>query len=69
MVVRAQCRTLWQAASNRLLEIRGSQREVTTLADIPLELRYTSKEELAEFRELLDHVGRMLTRLLKRLEA
>jgi len=30
---------------------------------------YISDEELTLFRELLDHVGRMLTRLLKQLEA
>ena len=34
-----------------------------------LGLRHISDEELTLFRELLDHVGRMLTRLLKRLEA
>ena len=48
---------------------RGSLREVETLLEIALGLGYTSEEELATVRELLDHVGRMLTRLLKRLEA
>ena len=33
----------------------------------PSNLGYTSEEELTTIRELLDHVGRMLTRLLKRL--
>jgi len=47
---------------------RGSLREVETLAEIARGLGYITHEELAEFRELLDHVGRMLTRLLKRLE-
>jgi len=44
-------------------------REVETLAEIALGLQYISKEELTDFRELLDHVVRMLTRLLKRPEA
>ena len=48
---------------------RGSLREVETLAEIAHGLEYIRKEELAMFRELLDHVGRMLTRLLKGLEA
>ena len=47
---------------------RGSLREVETLTEIALGLGYLREEELAPFRELLDHVGRMLTRLLKRLE-
>jgi len=37
--------------------------------EIAFGLHYISKEELAEFRELLDHHGRMLTRLLKSLAA
>jgi four helix bundle protein len=48
---------------------RGSLREVETLAEIARGLRYISDEELAVFRELLDYVRRMLTTLLKRLEA
>jgi four helix bundle protein len=48
---------------------RGSLREVETLVEIAFGLQYISNEELAEFRELLDHLGRMLTRLLKRLAA
>ena len=36
------------------------------LAEIAFGLQYINNEELAEFRELLDHVGRMPTRLLKR---
>ena len=44
-------------------------REAETLAEIAHGLEYIRKEELAMFRELLDHVGRMLTRLLKGLEA
>jgi len=48
---------------------RGSLREVETLAEIAHGLGYISTEELAEFRELLDHLGRMLTSLLKRLGA
>ena len=47
---------------------RGSLREVDTLIEIALGLGYINDEELAKVRELLDHVGRMLTRLLKRLE-
>ena len=42
---------------------------VETLAEIAHGLEYIHNEELAMFRELLDHVGRMLTRLLKGLEA
>ena len=48
---------------------RGSLREVETLAEIAFGLDYVSEEELAMFRELLDHGGRMLTRLLKKLNA
>jgi four helix bundle protein len=55
--------------SNHVSMARGSLREVETLAEIAYGLKYIANEELAEFRELLDHVGRMLTRLLKRLEA
>ena len=47
---------------------RGSLREVDTLVEIALGLGYVNEEELANVRELLDHLGRMLTRLLKRLE-
>jgi four helix bundle protein len=47
---------------------RGSLREVDTLMEIALGLGYVNEKELANIRELLDHVGRMLTRLLKRLE-
>ena len=47
---------------------RGSLREVETLAEIAYGLEYIREEELAVFRELVDHVGRMLTRLLKGLE-
>jgi four helix bundle protein len=53
--------------ANHVSIARGSLREVETLAEIARALDYVEKEELAEFRELLDHVGRMLTRLLKRL--
>ena len=48
---------------------RGSLRDVETLVEIARGLTYLSEEELATVRELLDHVGRMLTRLLKQLEA
>lgn len=47
---------------------RGSLREVETLAEIAYGLTYMREEELALFRELPDHVGRMLTRRLKGLE-
>ena len=46
---------------------RGSVREVETLADIAFGLGYITREELVAFHELLDHLGRMLTSLLKRL--
>jgi four helix bundle protein len=55
--------------SNHVSMARGSLREVETLAEIGYGLKHITNEELAEFRELLDHVGRMLSRLLKRLEA
>ena len=47
---------------------RGSLREVDTLIEIALGLGYLKEQELANTSELLDHLGRMLTRLLKRLE-
>jgi four helix bundle protein len=53
---------------NHVSVARGSLREVETLAEIGHGLGYLRREELAEFRELLDHVGRMLTRLIKRLQ-
>ena len=62
-------RTHRREYANHVSIARGSLREVETLAEIAFGLQYTSNEELAEFRELLDHLGRMLTRLLKRLEA
>jgi four helix bundle protein len=62
-------RTHRREYANHVSMARGSLREVETLAEIAFGLQYISNEELAEFRELLDHVGRMLTRLLKRLEA
>ena len=52
--------------ANHVSMARGSLREVETLVEIAFGLQYISEEELAEFRELLDHLGRMLTRLLKR---
>jgi len=55
--------------ANHVSMARGSLREVETLAEIAHGLGYLSTEELAEFRELLDHLGRMLTSLLKRLGA
>jgi len=62
-------RTHRREYANHVSIARGSLREVETLAEIARGLGYITHEELAEFRELLDHVGRMLTRLLKRLEA
>ncbi len=62
-------RTHRREYANHVSMARGSLREVETLAEIARGLEYIRQEELAEFRELLDHVGRMLTRLLKRLEA
>jgi four helix bundle protein len=53
---------------NHVSIARGSLREVETLAEIALGLEYISEEEPAGIRELLDHVGRMLTSLLKRLQ-
>jgi four helix bundle protein len=62
-------RTHRREYANHVSMARGSLREVETLAEIARGLSYISDEELAAFRELLDHVGRMLTSLLKRLEA
>jgi len=53
--------------ANHVSIARGSLREVETLAEIARGPEYISDEELAPLRELLDYVGRMLTRLLKRL--
>lgn len=55
--------------ANHVSIARGSLREVETLIEVARGLRYTSDEELAHLRELLDHVGRMLTSLLKQLRA
>jgi four helix bundle protein len=60
-------RTHRREYAHHLSIARGSLREVETLLEIALGLGYTSEEELTTIRELLDHVGRMLTRLLKRL--
>jgi four helix bundle protein len=46
---------------------RGSLREVQTLTVIARRREYISDEELSQVEELLDHIGRMFTRLLKRL--
>ena len=53
--------------AHRVSMARGSVREVETLADIAFGLGYITREELVAFHELLDHLGRMLTSLLKRL--
>jgi four helix bundle protein len=58
----------WAEYAHHVSIARGSLREVETLAEIAYGLEYIREEELAVFRELLDHVGRMLTRLLKGLE-
>jgi len=55
--------------ANHVSIARGSLREVETLAEIARGLEYISDEELANLRELLDYVGRMLTRLLTRLRS
>jgi len=60
-------RTHRREYAHHLSIARGSLREVETLLEIDLGLGYTSEEELTTIRELLDHVGRMLTRLLKRM--
>jgi four helix bundle protein len=57
-----------RAYANHVSIARGSLRELETLTEISLRLGYVKLDELAEFRELLDYVGRMLTKLLKRLE-
>ena len=62
-------RTHRREYANHISMARGSLREVETLAEIAYGLRYITQEELTEFRELLDHLGRMLTSLLKRLQA
>ena len=42
---------------------RGSLTELETLVDITCRLDYLRADELTSTRELIDHVGRMLTRL------
>jgi four helix bundle protein len=48
---------------------RGSLREVSTLVDLSKRLGYLDNRGAQRSEELIDHVGRMLTRLLKALEA
>jgi four helix bundle protein len=52
-----------------LYTARGSLRELHSHITIGLRLEYVNEEQLARFRELLDHVGRMLTKLIARLES
>jgi four helix bundle protein len=47
----------------------GSLRELETLFEIVAELRYLNGDSLKELRGLCDELGRMLTRLAKRLES
>jgi four helix bundle protein len=46
---------------------RGSLMELATHIEIALRLQYVRENELAVARELIDHTGRMLNRLITRL--
>jgi len=45
----------------------GSLMELETCAELECRLGYASADDVLSLRELLDHVGRMLTRLTRRL--
>ena len=47
----------------------GSLRELETLFEITTQLKYVDEKSLEGVRELCDQLGRMLTRLTKRLES
>ena len=47
----------------------GSLRELETLLEITIALNYLDEKSLKEVRGLCDELGRMLTRLAKRLES
>lgn len=46
---------------------RGSLMELGTHIEIALRLHYVHEDDLTSFRELLDHAGRKLSRLIARL--
>jgi four helix bundle protein len=46
---------------------RGSLREVDTLVEFARRRSYLTNAQFADFAELMDHVGRMLTKLLRQL--
>ena len=48
---------------------RGSLREVSTLVDLSTRLGYLAKSDVPRLEELENHIGRMLTRLIKSLQA
>jgi four helix bundle protein len=47
----------------------GSLRELETLFEITIQLKYVDEKSLEEVRRLCDELGRMLTRLARRLES
>lgn len=47
----------------------GSQAELDTQLELAIRLNYTTKESAAAIVEMLDHVGRMLHRLVSSLES
>jgi four helix bundle protein len=47
----------------------GSQAEVDTQLELAIRLNYTTKESAAAMVEMLDHVGRMLHKLVNSLES
>jgi four helix bundle protein len=55
--------------ANHVSIARGSLRELETLTEIAFGLGYIRNGELADYRKLLEYIDRMLTRLLKRLQA
>ena len=48
---------------------RGSLREVSTLVDLSTRLGYLAKSDVPRLEELENHICRMLTRLIKSLQA
>src|SRR5215211_6598183 len=48
---------------------RGSVMEVDTILEAALRLEYLTTEDIAPAVEMVDHVGRMLTKLARSLEA
>lgn len=48
---------------------RGSLREAETLFELSMDLGFVNADDVPAITELLDHVGRLLTRIILRLES